>query len=72
MFKNPQYDFPKMRGGGQRPFGTFPKSHPFWEGEASLREVFKNQNGKFTVKSGDTEIRLGLHKIKIMVMGHTA
>ena len=29
--KNPQYDFPKMRGGGgQRPFGTFPKIHPFW------------------------------------------
>ena len=30
--KNPQYDFLKMRGrgGGQRPFGTFPKNHPFW------------------------------------------
>ena len=24
-----QYDFPKMRGGGQRPFGAFPKIHPF-------------------------------------------
>ena len=34
--KNPQYDFPKMRGGGQRPFGTFPKIHPFWSGDASL------------------------------------
>ena len=33
---NPQHDFPKMRGGDQRPFGTFPKIHPFWSGEASL------------------------------------
>ena len=24
--KNLQYDFPKMRGGGQRPFGTFPEN----------------------------------------------
>ena len=23
--------------GGQRPFGTFPKIHPFWKGNASLR-----------------------------------
>ena len=31
--KNLQYNFPKMRGGGgQRPFGTFPKIHPFWKG----------------------------------------
>ena len=37
FLKNLQYDFPKMRrGGGQRPFGTFPKIHPFWKGEASL------------------------------------
>ena len=34
--KNLQHDFPKMRGGGQRPFGTFPKIHPFWDGHASL------------------------------------
>ena len=34
--KNLQHDFPKMRGGGQRPFGTFPKIHPFWHGHASL------------------------------------
>ena len=34
--KNPQHDFPKMRGGGQQPFGTFPKIHPFWWGQASL------------------------------------
>ena len=29
LSRNPQYNFPKMRG-GQRPFGTFPKIHPFW------------------------------------------
>ena len=35
--KNLQSDFPKMRGwGGQRPFGTFPKIHPFWICHASL------------------------------------
>ena len=29
--KKLQYNFPKMRGvGGQTPFGTFPKIHPFW------------------------------------------
>ena len=29
--KNLEHDFPKMRGGGgQRPFGIFPKIHPFW------------------------------------------
>ena len=27
--KSLQHDFPKMRG-GQRPFGTFLKIHPFW------------------------------------------
>ena len=36
LSQNPQYDFPKMRGGGQRPFGTFPKIHPFWWGHPSL------------------------------------
>ena len=35
--KNLQHNFLKMRGGGgQRPFGTFPKIHPFWKGLASL------------------------------------
>ena len=34
--KNPQNDFPKMRGGGQGPFGTFPKIRPFLKGQASL------------------------------------
>ena len=28
--------FRKWGGGGQRPFGTFPKIHPFWKGQASL------------------------------------
>ena len=31
-----EYDFPKIRGGGQRPFETFPKIHPFWRRLASL------------------------------------
>ena len=34
--KNLQHNFLKMRGGGQRPFGTFPKIHPFWRRSASL------------------------------------
>ena len=34
--KNLQYNFPKNEGGGQWPFGTFPKIHPFWKGKASL------------------------------------
>ena len=29
-FKKLQYNFPKMRGGDQRLFGTFPKIYPFW------------------------------------------
>ena len=27
IIKNLQYNFPKTRGGGLRPFGTFPKKH---------------------------------------------
>ena len=43
--KNPQHDFPKIRGGwGQRPFGTFPKIHPFLKGQASLRCTSKVQH----------------------------
>ena len=34
--KKAQHDFPKMRGGDQRPFGTFPKIHPFWKRRPSL------------------------------------
>ena len=30
IIKNLHYNFPKMRGGGQRPFGIFPKVHPIW------------------------------------------
>ena len=29
LFRKSNSEFPKMRG-GQRPFGTFPKIHPFW------------------------------------------
>ena len=37
-----QYDFPKMRGGGnQSLFGTFPKIHPSWRCGASLRTKIK-------------------------------
>ena len=39
---NPQHDFPKMRGGGQRMFGAFPKIHRFLKGQASLdRSVYR-------------------------------
>ena len=31
LSRNPQYNFPKMRGRGQRLFGTFPKIHPIWK-----------------------------------------
>ena len=36
--KKAQHDFPKMRGGDQRPFGTFPKIHHFWRCHPSLRK----------------------------------
>ena len=40
------YDFPKMRGGaGQRPFGIFPKSHPFWYRHPSLRKYYMDLLG---------------------------
>ena len=40
--KKLQYNFPKMSGGGgQRPFGTFPKIHPFWKGKASLIDLIE-------------------------------
>ena len=38
--KKAQHDFPKMRGGDQRPFGTFPKIHPFWRRRLSLKQTF--------------------------------
>ena len=31
-----QYNFPKMRGGGRRPFGIFLKIHPIWRSHPSL------------------------------------
>ena len=37
--KTLQYDFLKMRGGGQRPHGAFPNIHAFWQGMVSLTLV---------------------------------
>ena len=43
MDTNLWHDFPEMRGrGGQRPFGTFPKIHPFWWRHLSLRVQFEH------------------------------
>ena len=36
LSQSPQYNFLKMRGGGQRLFGTFPKIHQFWGWHPSL------------------------------------
>ena len=36
--------FSENEGGGQRPFWTFPKIHPFWRGDASLRADGANKN----------------------------
>ena len=55
--KKLQHNFPKMSGGGQRPFGTFPKIHPFWKGNASLR-------GK-EIEGSD-----GLGQMDICLFGH--
>ena len=38
--KNQQYDFPKMRGGGRRPFGFFPKYCLIWQRHPSLSPKF--------------------------------
>ena len=40
------YHFNDVWGGGQKPFGTFPKIHPFWKGKASLRDVAKKKREK--------------------------
>ena len=37
--KNCNMIFRKWGGGDQRPFGTFPKIHPFWRCEASLISI---------------------------------
>ena len=34
--KKAQHRYPKRGGGGQRPFGLYPKIHPLWNGESSL------------------------------------
>ena len=36
FWKNLQHDSPNMRGGGQRPFGIFPKIHLLWRCHQSL------------------------------------
>ena len=36
IIKKLQHNFPQMRGGGQRPFGIFPKIHPIWQRDPSL------------------------------------
>ena len=36
LIKKLQHNFPKMRGGGQRLFGIFPKIHLFWKPDPSL------------------------------------
>ena len=41
-----QYDFPKMRG-GQSPFGTFLKMHPFWWSFVIQNEEQANQQDRF-------------------------
>ena len=39
QFKKIATQLSENEGGGQRPFGTFPKIHPFWMGSASLRKI---------------------------------
>ena len=39
-----QHNFPKMRGGGQRPFGIFPKNHPIWRSHPSLTNMQDRRN----------------------------
>ena len=53
LSRNLQYDFPKMRGGGQRPFGIFPKIHPFWWGHPSLTVVTIKTNVTIVTQVGD-------------------
>ena len=44
-----QHNFPKMRG--QRPFGTFPKIHPFWNGYVSLTKSYFFRFSVFVVSA---------------------
>ena len=44
MVKNLQHNFPKMRGGGQRPFRFFPKIHPIWRSHPSLTNMQDRRN----------------------------
>ena len=47
LLQNFQHNFPKMRGGGQRPFGTFLKIHPFWWSFVIQNEEQANQQYRF-------------------------
>ena len=51
LSRNPQYNFPKMRG-SQRPFGTFPKIHPIWKRASSLILVVRGWAKQETEYSG--------------------
>ena len=41
-----QYNFPKMRGGGQRPFGFFSKNHLIWKRDPSLMVIMMVHQGR--------------------------
>ena len=58
LSRNPQYDFPKMRGEGQRPFGTFPKIHPFgWRHLSLMKQSLSDREKWRKIK----EEKLGLY-----------
>ena len=61
--KKLQHDFPKMRGGDQRPFGTFPKIHPFWRCEASLSLLTEY---KFALSLGHTNTEFHIWTKKVL------
>ena len=70
--KRLQHDFPKMRGEGQRPFGTFPKIHPFWKGKASLSQGLEAGVYIFIlVKKNQTKYILNIAKIANAVPCHS-
>ena len=54
--------FQKRGGGGQQPFGTFPKIHPFWWGQASLIGAHQNLNSKYQKLNGTHQKLIGTHQ----------
>ena len=42
FMENLQHNFSKMVGGGQRPFGIFPKNHPFWRRHTVPKQLHKS------------------------------